>query len=60
MRATVVKTALVFAAWLAVGKPALAATPKVGAPAPALTVRALDGQEFDLARPSGKVVVVNI
>ncbi len=31
----------------------------VGAPAPALIVTQLDGQEFDLARERGKVVLVN-
>jgi thiol-disulfide isomerase/thioredoxin len=51
---------LAFAACIAVGGPAWAVTPKVGAPAPALTVRDLDGQTFDLGHPSGKVVVVNL
>ncbi len=60
MRATMVKTAFVMAACLAVVTPAWAATPKVGAPAPALTVRTLDGQDLDLAHASGKVTVVNI
>jgi thiol-disulfide isomerase/thioredoxin len=54
------KTAVVFAACIAVVTPAWAATPKVGAPAPALTVRTLDGKDIDLTHPSGKVVVVNI
>ncbi len=60
MRTILAKTALFFAACFAMETPAWAATPKVGAPAPALTVRTLDGQDIDLARPSGKVVVVNI
>ena len=60
MRVSTVKTALVMAACLAVVTPAWAATPKVGAPAPALTVRTLDGQDIDLAHGSGKVTVVNI
>jgi thiol-disulfide isomerase/thioredoxin len=60
MRATAFQTCLFFAACLAMETPARAATPKVGAPAPALTVRTLDGQDIDLARPSGKVVVVNV
>jgi thiol-disulfide isomerase/thioredoxin len=36
-----------------------AAVATLGAPAPALIVTQLDGQEFDLARVRGKVVVVN-
>ena len=36
-----------------------AAVATVGAPAPPLIVTQLDGQEFDLARAHGKVVVVN-
>ena len=60
MPASPVKIALVFAACLVAGKPAWAATPKVGGPAPALIVRTLEGQDIDLGHPSGKVVVVNI
>jgi len=40
--------------------PAGAATPKVGAPAPALVGRTLDGQVVDLAALKGKVVAVNV
>jgi cytochrome c biogenesis protein CcmG/thiol:disulfide interchange protein DsbE len=54
------KTALLVAACIAVETPTWAATPRVGAPAPALTVRTLDGKDIDLAHPSGNVVVVNI
>jgi len=45
---------------LASGPPTLAATPKVGAPAPEVVARTLDGQEIDLAGLRGKVVVVNV
>ena len=45
---------------LANGLPALAATPKVGSPAPPVIVRTLDGQDLDLAQLPGKVVVVNV
>jgi len=38
---------------------AQAAAPKVGAPAPALVVRTLDGGRIDLGRSTGQVVVVN-
>ena len=40
--------------------PARAAEPRVGAPAPAITVKTLNGEEIDLAHLQGKVVVVNI
>ena len=44
---------------LAAGARVAGAGATVGAPAPALIVTQLDGQEFDLARERGKVVVVN-
>lgn len=40
--------------------PSVAATPKVGAPAPALVARTLDGNDVDLGQLKGKVVVVNV
>jgi len=62
MIATLKRFAVVAASVMAVasGLPAMAAAPKVGAPAPALVARTLDGQEIDLARLQGKVVVVNV
>jgi thiol-disulfide isomerase/thioredoxin len=42
------------------GVPARAATPRVGAPAPALVLRTLDGQSLDLAQFRGEVVVANV
>jgi len=39
---------------------AAAAVPKIGAPAPAMVVRLLDGQTLDLASLKGKVVAVNV
>lgn len=40
--------------------PARAASPQVGHPALAETVKTLDGQEIDLTHPQGKVLVVNV
>jgi thiol-disulfide isomerase/thioredoxin len=40
--------------------PVRAATPRVGAPAPPLVLRMLDGQTLDLAELRGKVVVANV
>jgi thiol-disulfide isomerase/thioredoxin len=45
---------------LLLGAPAWADLPHVGAPAPEVAVKALDGQSLDLARLKGKVVVVNV
>lgn len=44
---------------LALQRPALAAPPLVGKPAPALQRTALDGKPVDLARLRGKVVLLN-
>jgi thiol-disulfide isomerase/thioredoxin len=52
--------ALASAGALALCAPALAATPRVGAPAPAVTVRTLDGETLDLTQLRGKVLVVNV
>src|SRR5579863_1645394 len=46
-------------ALLAVATTGAGAGATVGAPAPPLIVTQLDGQEFDLARERGKVVLVN-
>jgi thiol-disulfide isomerase/thioredoxin len=43
-----------------VAAPAWAATPRVGALAPALVLRTLDGAALNLAGQPGKVVVVNV
>ena len=59
MRAKLSLTAI-FLSVVFAGGPALAATPRAGAPAPALTVRTLDGPDLDLAAPSGKVLIVNL
>jgi len=45
---------------LAAACSAAAAPPKVGAPAPAMVVRTLDGQTLDLAALRGKLVAVNV
>jgi thiol-disulfide isomerase/thioredoxin len=39
---------------------AQAAAPRIGAPAPPLLLRTLEGAELDLGRPTGQVVVVNL
>jgi len=41
-------------------RPAWAAAPKVGAPAPSLIVRDLAGQELDLTKAAGRLLIVNI
>jgi thiol-disulfide isomerase/thioredoxin len=53
-------TAAIAASLLIPGAPAWAGLPRVGAPAPEVAVKALDGQELDLAALKGKVVVVNV
>jgi len=60
MRSILGKLALAFVIGSSSGLPARAAEPRLGAPAPAITVRTLGGQEIDLTRLEGKVVVVNI
>jgi thiol-disulfide isomerase/thioredoxin len=45
---------------LATAAPASAGLPRVGAPAPAVALKALDGTPIDLARLKGKVVVANV
>lgn len=52
--------AVLMAATLAGHASAQAATPKVGAPAPSIVAQTLDGQDLDLSKPQGKVMVVNV
>lgn len=60
MRSIFGHLAFAFVIGLSGAFPARAAEPRVGAPAPAITVRTLGGQEIDLTHLAGKVVVVNI
>jgi thiol-disulfide isomerase/thioredoxin len=60
MRSALLRLALAAALLATFGGPALAASLRVGAPAPALGFRTLDGQEVDLSTLKGKVVLVNI
>jgi thiol-disulfide isomerase/thioredoxin len=59
MRASLLGLTLVALAAL-LAPSACAATPRIGAAAPPLVLRALDGRELDLARQPGEVVVVNV
>lgn len=54
------RSMLIALALAAAVAPAWAETPKVGAAAPALMLRTLDGRELDLARAPDKVLVVNV
>jgi thiol-disulfide isomerase/thioredoxin len=56
----VLAVAAVAVALLALGGPARADLPRVGAPAPEVALKALDGQPLDLAALKGKVVVINV
>jgi len=47
------------ASWLVCASPAAYSAPQIGAAAPALVVTEIDGQNFDLAKLEGKVVLVN-
>jgi thiol-disulfide isomerase/thioredoxin len=60
MRSILGRLALVAAIALSGGPAVWAAQPRVGAPAPAVTVRTLGGQEIDLTHLEGKVAVVNL
>ena len=60
MRSTILRTAMTAVLLAAGAAPALAGPLRVGAPAPALGARTLDGQEVDLSTLKGMVVVVNL
>lgn len=60
MAARAVVVALALSLGLGISDPSAAATPRPGAPAPALGVRTLGGEELDLARAPGKVLIVNL
>jgi cytochrome c biogenesis protein CcmG/thiol:disulfide interchange protein DsbE len=51
--------AMVAVVWLVLASGPARAAPEIGKEAPALTVNALDGATFDLAKLRGKVVLVN-
>ena len=59
VRAAGLAAAAAAAGWLAIAPVSAGAAPEIGAAAPSLVVRTLDGRTFDLAKLRGKVVLVH-
>jgi cytochrome c biogenesis protein CcmG, thiol:disulfide interchange protein DsbE len=59
MRSTLATVCLLWTTLIVMGATGVHAATDVGQPAPALVVKELSGQTFDLAAQRGKVVVVN-